>query len=159
MWLEKIDASAYIIDCNWCAQVISLCLERTILLDTRCPIAARNMNQGEISQKTAPLVKQLRSARPTTPIILAEGSPDGDLWFGEPSHQSQQQNNEALRAAYEQLKPQDAHLHYVESAELFGLTNADHENPTVGGCHPSDLGAHDIASFWSGFLPTLLGNA
>ena len=159
MWLEKIDASAYIIDCNWCAQVISLCLERTILFDTRCPIAARNMNHGEISQKTAPLVKQLRSARPTTPIILAEGSPDGDLWFGAPSHESQQQNNEALRAAYEQLKPQDAQLHYVESAELFGLTNADHENPTVGGCHPSDLGAHDIASFWSGFLPTLLGNA
>ena len=63
MWLEKIDASAYIIDCNWCAQVISLCLERTILFDTRCPIAARNMNHGEISQKTAPLAGRLHGNR------------------------------------------------------------------------------------------------
>ena len=69
MWLEQIDASAYIIDCNWCAQVISLCLERTIFFDTAAQRAARNMNHAEISQKTAPLVKQLRAARTTTSFI------------------------------------------------------------------------------------------
>ena len=26
-------------------------------------------------------------------------------------------------------------------------------NPTVGGCHPNDLGTADMASFWSKFLP------
>ena len=29
-------------------------------------------------------------------------------------------------------------------------------NPTVGGCHPNDLGTADVASFWSKFLPTVL---
>ena len=92
------------------------------------------MQAAEITRKTAPLVKLLRAARPTTPIVLAEGTPDGDLWF-EHSHSRQQANNAALKAEYLKLKAGgEAKLFYVESAPLYGLTNADYENPTVGGC-------------------------
>lgn len=105
------------------------------------------MQAAGITEKTAPLVKLLHVAHPTTPIVLAEGTPDGDLWFGEPAHASQQANNEALKAQYEVLKKVvDANLHYIRSEALFAPTSADFENPTVGGCHPSDLGARDVAS-------------
>jgi hypothetical protein len=32
----------------------------------------------------------------------------------------------------------------------------DHDDPTVGGLHPSDLGHTRIAEFWEAFLPPLL---
>ena len=93
-----------------------------------------NMQAAEITRKTAPLVKLLRAAHPATPIILAEGTPDGDLWF-EKSHSRQQANNAALKAQYLKLKAAgDSKLFYVESAPLYQLTNVDYENPTVGGC-------------------------
>jgi hypothetical protein len=78
-------------------------------------------------------VKLLRAAHPATPIVLAEGTPDGDLWF-EKSHSRQQANNADLKTEYLKLKAAgDSKLFYVESAPLYQLTNADYENPTVGG--------------------------
>ena len=32
----------------------------------------------------------------------------------------------------------------------------DHDDPTVGGLHPSDLGHTRIAEYWESFLPPLL---
>ena len=93
-----------------------------------------NMQAAEITRKTAPLVKLLRAAHPATPIVLAEGTPDGDLWF-EKSHSRQQANNAALKTEYLKLKAAgDSKLFYVESTPLYQRTNADFENPTVGGC-------------------------
>lgn len=128
----RLDAAVFIIDCNW------------------------NMQPEEITAKTGPLVAQLRSAQPTTPIVLAEGSPDGDGWF-EASHGTQQANNAALRAVFQQLKGADSQLYYVGSDELFAASRGSLENPTVGGCHPSDLGAQQVAAFYTKLLPALLG--
>jgi hypothetical protein len=106
MWLLKIDAAVFIIDCNW------------------------NMRASEIALKTAPLVRQLRAARPEAPIILAEGTPDGLNWVlpsDAPGHQ--EQNNQALRAAYAGLKADGVpNLHYVESASLFAAGDALQSN-------------------------------
>eukprot|EP00037_Helgoeca_nana_P028974 m.344136 g.344136 ORF g.344136 m.344136 type:complete len:811 (-) comp27878_c0_seq1:173-2605(-) len=128
LWLTKIDAAVYIIDCLW------------------------NMNAAEIALKAPLLVRQLRAAHPTTPIVLAEGTPAGGGWFGEDA--SQTANNRALQAAYTALAPSDTRLFYVNSSSLFAPTGTD--SPTVGGCHPSDLGAHDVASYYVQFLPSLL---
>jgi hypothetical protein len=130
MWLVKIPAAAYIIDCNW------------------------NMGAAEITAKTAPLVQLIRATRPTTPIILAEGTPAGGGWLDESDGVKMQANNAALRAAFDSLSHSDAHLYYVDSASLFAETPLD--SPTVGGCHPSDLGAHEVASFYAKFLPPII---
>ena len=74
MWLETIDAAAFIIDCNW------------------------NMKADEISRKTGPIVAQLRAAHPTIPIVLAEGTPDGTDWFSS-TDTRQRDNNAALRVS------------------------------------------------------------
>jgi len=56
----------------------------------------------------------------------------------------------------------DKNLHYVTADKLYQfnpLTAVDPDHlisPTVGGCHPSDLGQMAVASFYSAFLPTLL---
>jgi hypothetical protein len=52
-WLAKIDAAVFIVDCSW------------------------NMAAAEIARKTAPIVNYLRSQRLDTPIVLADGTPDG----------------------------------------------------------------------------------
>eukprot|EP00035_Acanthoeca_spectabilis_P007412 m.136418 g.136418 ORF g.136418 m.136418 type:complete len:830 (-) comp13943_c0_seq1:293-2782(-) len=130
LWLAKIPAAAYIIDCNW------------------------NMGAAEIAEKTGPIVRQLRAARPSTPIVLAEGTPAGSLWFG--GDQSQAANNAALRKAFGELTPTVPNLHYVHSASLYAASGSE-VSPTVGGTHPSDLGAHDVAAFYASFLPGILG--
>ena len=130
MWLETIDAAVFLIDCNW------------------------NMRAAEISRKAGPIVAQLRAQHPATPIVMVEGTPDGTDWFTS-KESNQQANNVALRAVYETLRANDANLHYVFSAQLFG-TGGALINPTVGGCHPSDLGAFDVADFYARFLPGIM---
>eukprot|EP01052_Picozoa_sp_SAG31_P000653 SAG31_NODE_19_length_35031_cov_42.510707_4_plen_745_part_00 len=128
MWLQTIDAAVFIIDCNW------------------------NMNAAEVRHKAGPIVSQLRDAHPTTPIVLAEGTPDGTEWFY--STHREEHINSALRTVYESLKA-DKNLHYVESSRLYNSTGPL-VNPTVGGCHPSDLGAQDVATFYIDFLRLIL---
>jgi hypothetical protein len=65
--------------------------------------------------------------------------------------------NAALKGVFDTLKPHDTNLHYVTASSLFGLTGPL-VNPTVGGCHPSDLGAMDVASFYTRFLHTILAD-
>ena len=113
-----------------------------------------NMNAAEIAAKTGPYVQTIREVHPTTPIVLAEGSPDGDHWFLPAAGQAQDAKNAALRGAFETLRGSDPNLHYVNGTDLFG--DDPTVNPTVGGCHPSDLGAHKIAAFYTAFLPSLL---
>ena len=131
MWLETIDAAAFIIDCNW------------------------NMGAAEIGRKTGPIVAQLRARHPTIPVVLAEGTPDGTDWFSSVDTR-QRANNAALRQVYETLKA-DPNLHYVSSADLFGASGPL-ISPTVRGCHPSDLGSKDVAAFYSQFLPSILAD-
>ena len=112
------------------------------------------MQAAEISEKAGPLVQLFRASHPTTPIILAEGTPAGGLWFGDSQAQRQQANNNALHNVYETLSPTDPNLHYVQSVDLFGSNPL--VQPTVGGTHPSDLGAHDVATYYTSSLPSII---
>jgi hypothetical protein len=129
-WLLKIDAAIYIIDCNW------------------------NMNPAEITKKLGPIVMQIRAARPDVPIVLAEGTPSGDGWANPNTKITL--NNGAFKAAY--VKLLDANvtgLHYIESSSFYNATGPL-VNPTVGGCHPSDLGAYDVATFYTQYLHSIV---
>lgn len=135
-WLVKLDAAAYVIDCNW------------------------NMYPAEITANTGSLVSQIRAARPAVPIVLAEGTPDGLNWVL-PSNSTghQEQNNAAFRAAWlELVRSGVPGLHYVESSELYSAVRPVW-NPTVGGCHPSDFGALAMTYFYAGFLPRILNRS
>ena len=90
MWLRTLDAAVFIVDCNW------------------------NMQAEEVSRKAGPIVAQLRAAHPGTPIVLAEGTPDGTEWFY--STHREGLINAALRGVFERLQPHDANLHYVTGA-------------------------------------------
>ena len=131
--MTQINAAAFVIDCN------------------------PNLSGDAVAKLTQPLVKFFRKTHPTTPIILAEGTTYGDFWFEEGTRDGQLAKRQALRKAYEELVAGgDQHLHYVYGDLLFG--NNSVINPTVGGTHPSDLGHHDIASFYLKYLPTILPN-
>jgi hypothetical protein len=142
-WLTRIDAAAFVIDCSW------------------------NMDAALIANRTVPLVRQLRAAAPASPILLAEDTEDGSAWASPAARQRQAAKRAALAAAYASLvsSPQapDRHLHYVRGPQLFRLppriggVQRTAISPTVGGCHPSDLGMLAIADFYSSYLPPLLG--
>lgn len=134
-FITEINAAAFVIDCN------------------------PNLNGESVAKLTQPLVKYFRQKHPTTPIILAEGTTYGDTWLHGNTYSSQTAKRQALRHAYEQLVADgDKNLHYVYGDLLFGNSSSEVLiNPTVGGTHPSDLGHHDIASYYLKFLPTVLG--
>jgi hypothetical protein len=57
----------------------------------------------------------------------------------------------------------DKNVHYVNGTDLFRFASpkiavdpAGIINPTVGGCHPSDLGMKAVSDYYTTFLPTLL---
>ena len=132
-WLAKIDAAVFIIDCSW------------------------NMQVAEIARKTAPIVNYLRSQRPDTPIVLADGTPDGAAWFFEASGELQANKTAALKSGFDAcVRNGTKGLFMVDGASFFGEHGDALANPTVGGCHPNDLGTADVASFWSEFLPTVM---
>jgi hypothetical protein len=107
------------------------------------------MAAAAVSRKAGPIVAQLRASHPVTPIVLAEGTPHGTGWFY-PTHR-EAGVNAALRAVFESPTAHDRNLHHVRAADLFAGTGPL-VNPTVGGCHPSDLGARDVADFYTKFL-------
>eukprot|EP01052_Picozoa_sp_SAG31_P034569 SAG31_NODE_4059_length_3630_cov_2.094308_3_plen_287_part_00 len=142
-YLTEIDASMLIIDCNW------------------------NMNHAMITENTIPLVHYLRAnGHATTPIVLAEGTPSGTDWAAAEASATQQGANAlALAAAFKSLVAAgDKHLYYATSEELFadslGITvNPGTDDPTVGGCHLSDLGMRKQAAYWASAIPKFMAQS
>jgi len=126
--LVKIDASLIIIDCNW------------------------NMNGASIAAAAPPLIKYWReNGHPTTPIVLAEGTPAGGEWLLPAVHASMEAKRAALRAAYVAAAPTDPNLHYVNASSFWPTMQLD--SPTVAGCHPTDEGGERIAEFYTRMIP------
>ena len=127
-----------------------------------------NMNTLQVTNRTGPLVRLLRSAAchgDATPIVLAEGTPTPADWLNS-SVNSEWANpkNLALRVEFDKLTAAGVkHLHYVGANELFnfalkdgpGTEGAD-VNPTVGGIHSSDLGQYEIAEWYARYLPPII---
>ena len=111
--MAEVDAAAYIIDC------------------------LPNMNAAAVNAHCVPLVKQLRKARPYTPIVLVEDRRFPNSWLVPRAAKIHDANHAALRKAYEQLKAAGVkHLHYLGGDALLG---EDGEG-TTDGSHPNDLG-------------------
>jgi hypothetical protein len=96
-----------------------------------------NMAAPLIEERAVPLVRTLRRAHPTTPIVLVEDRTYGGAVFRPARREENQGRRAALRAAYRQLQDEGLpHLTYVLGESLLP---ADGE-ATVDGSHPTDLG-------------------
>ncbi len=112
-YLTRLDAALFVIDC------------------------LPNMNPELVRQRCVPLFKQLRAARPDTPIILVEDRRFTNSWIQPGRDAFHDQNHAALREAFEQLQQEGVSgLHYIAGDELYGT---DGEGATDGS-HASDLG-------------------
>jgi lysophospholipase L1-like esterase len=127
--MAELDAGVYVIDC------------------------LPNVAAATVAERTEPLVRTLRKARPTTPIVLVE-----DRTYADATHlPARRERNLASRAefrkAYARLMAAgDSHLHYVLGDHLIG----DDGEGTVDGSHPTDLGFLRIADALEPVLKPLL---
>lgn len=112
-YLERLDAAVFVIDC------------------------LPNMGPEAVTERCAPLVKQLRRARPDTPIVLVEDRRYTNAWIRPEKDAFHDRNQAALRAAYVGLLADGVEgLYYIEGDHLFG----DDGDGAVDGSHPTDLG-------------------
>ena len=111
--LTEIDAAVYVIDC------------------------LPNMQPADVTAKCIPLVKQLRAARPNTPIVLVEDRRFTNDWITPNKKKFHDDNHAALKAAYEQLNKEGVtKLSYIPGDALYGT---DTEGATDAS-HANDLG-------------------
>ncbi len=127
--LAELDPSVYVIDC------------------------LPNMDAALVKERTEPLVKRLRAARLSTPILLVE-----DRTFGQtpivPSLLREQRERRAQLAGANRrlLAAGIGDLHYLKGDRLLGL---DSEG-TVDGSHPNDLGMMRYAEALHPVLASLI---
>ena len=127
--MAELDAAIYVIDC------------------------LPNMGAAMVAERTGPLVRQLRSARRETSIVLVEDRTfaNAALIPGHRAHHAA--SRAALRASYEKLKADGVTgLYYVEGEHLLG----DDGEATVDASHPTDLGMLRMADALEPILRPLL---
>lgn len=111
--LAEIDAAAYVIDC------------------------LPNMVEAEVEERAEALVRQLREARPETPVVLVEDRTYTNSWIMKSKRERHAGSRAALVRAFDALVAADVKgLHYVEGDPLLG----DDTEGATDGSHPSDLG-------------------
>ena len=111
--LVKIDAAVFVIDC------------------------LPNMGAADVRAKCIPLVKQLRAARPDTPIILVEDRRNTNSWILPARDKHHTDNHAALKEAFAALQKEGVKgLFYLGGDDLLG----DDAEGATDGSHPSDLG-------------------
>lgn len=127
--MGEIDAAVYVIDC------------------------LPNMGAKQVAERTEPLVKLLRKARPEVPILLVEDRSYGSAFLEAGARARNESSRAALRAAYEALQAEGVTgLAYLPGAGLVG----DDGEGLVDGSHPSDLGFVRQADAFQGVLKRLL---
>ncbi len=110
--VAAIDAAAFVIDC------------------------LPNMTPAQVRERTAPLVRQLRSARPDAHVLLVEDRTFANAWALPGRARAHDARRAALRAAFDEVRGEDDRVHYLEGADLLG----DDGEGTTDGSHPNDLG-------------------
>lgn len=111
--LAELDPAVYVIDC------------------------LPNMNAAQVAERTEPLVRTLRQARPETPIVLVEDRTLQRAWLSPVTHDQHDVRRQALRDAFRRLRQEGVgHLRYLAGDDLLG----DDGEATTDGSHPSDLG-------------------
>ena len=115
-----------------------------------------NMQPPMVSERTIPLVKHLRAARPQTPIVLVEDRRFTNDWITPLKHQFHTDNHAALKAAYDTLVREGiSGLFYIKGDALYGT---DTEGATDAS-HASDLGFMRQADLFEPVLRKALGLA
>jgi hypothetical protein len=128
--LAKVDAAVYVIDC------------------------LPNMGPADVRQKCVPLVKQLHTAHPETPIILVEDRRNTNSWIRGGKDKFHTENHAALRESFEALQKEGiAKLYYIPGDNLFG----DDAEGSTDGSHPNDLGFVRQAAIFEPILRQALG--
>jgi lysophospholipase L1-like esterase len=95
------------------------------------------MNPDAVREKCPPLVKQLRAARPQTPIVLVEDRRFTNSWVRPDKNKFHTDNHAALRACYDALKKEGVKkLYYIPGDNLLG----DDAEGATDASHPNDLG-------------------
>ncbi|RMF43801.1 MAG: hypothetical protein D6753_04205 [Planctomycetota bacterium] len=111
--MAELDASAYVIDC------------------------LPNLTADQVAERTEPLVRVLRQARPDVPILLVEDRTYADAFLVTGKRERNESSRRALRSAYQRLQAAGVSgLHYLEGEGLLG----DDGEATVDSSHPTDLG-------------------
>ena len=129
-YLVQVDAAAYVIDC---------------LL---------NMGPSDVEKKCIPLVKQLRAAKPNTPIVLVEDRRNTNDWILPARNKHHTDNHAALRVAYETLVREGVkNLHYIPGDHLYG----DDGDGATDGSHANDLGFVRQSDIFEPILRQALG--
>lgn len=129
-FLVQLDAAAYVIDC------------------------LPNMQPALVSEKCIPLVKQLRAAKPETPIILVEDRRFTNDWITPAKKQFHTDNHAALKAAYETLQKEGVkNLSYIPGDSLYG----DDSEGATDASHASDLGFMRQADIFEPVIRKALG--
>lgn len=129
-FLVQVDAAAYVIDC------------------------LPNMQPADVSAKCVPLVKQLRAAKPETPIVLVEDRRFTNNWITPAKYAFHTANHAALKAAYDTLVKEGVrNLHYIPGDSLYG----DDTEGATDASHASDLGFMRQADIFEPVLRQVLG--
>ncbi len=111
--MAELEAAAWVIDCG------------------------PNMTAEAVAERTAPLVRVLRQASATTPIILVEDRTCASAHLLPGTAQGHAASRASLRAAFDALLlAGDEHLYYQPGAPLLG----EDDEGTVDTSHPTDLG-------------------
>jgi len=112
-----------------------------------------NMDAETVSERAAPLVRQLRHARPDTPILLVEDRSFTNTPFFPDRREHHRKSRAALRQAFRELTESGIDdLYYLDGDHLLGL---DGEAATDGS-HPNDLGMVRYADAYEPVLRTIL---
>lgn len=128
--LAELDPSVYVIDC------------------------LPNMDADEIKARAEPLVRKLRAAHPSVPIVLVEDRTmqDSFLIAGRMEYYHLKDRAE-LKAAFDRLQQDGVkNLYYLPGEHLFG----DDGEGSVDGSHPNDLGFTRQAAIFVPVLEPLL---
>ncbi len=128
--LSEIDAAVYVIDC------------------------LPNMTGPEVGERAEPLVRQLREARPDTPIILVEDRSFTNSWIFKARRDRHAENRASLIRAFDLLVSSGVkNIHYLEGENLLG----DDTEGATDGSHPNDLGFMRQADHFEPVLRKALG--
>jgi hypothetical protein len=96
-----------------------------------------NMGPPEVTAKCEPLVKQLRAARPNTPIVLVEDRRNTNSWITPARAKHHDDNHAALKAVYDGMVAAGVKgLFYIGGDHLYG----DDADGSTDGSHANDLG-------------------
>ena len=111
--IAEIDASCYVIDC------------------------LPNLEPQQVAERTEPLVRKLREARPKTPILLVEDRSYSDAFLVTSKRERNDYSRHALHSAFQRLRGDGVEqLFYLDGDFLLGEDNEG----TVDSSHPTDLG-------------------